>query len=272
MSHAARHDRGCGKPTVLPPVDSPLGLLLLFFAGCLASGLNAFAGGGSLVSFPMLVGLGVGEQAANATNAVALWPGSLSSSLGFKKYWADVKGDIFRLSIPTFLGSTLGAILLIVTPDAVFRAVVPALILAATLLLAFQKQLKRRRSGEERVVQLPTAIALQFAISVYGGYFGAGMGILMLALLGLIAAGDIHRHNAIKNTLGLFINLTASIIFVVKGLVLLVPCLALMAGAVVGGYVAAHFSQKVAAEKLRIVIVIYGFLMTAWFAWRAFGG
>jgi uncharacterized membrane protein YfcA len=247
-------------------------LLLLFFAGCIASGLNSFAGGGSLVSFPMLVGLGVGEQVGNATNAVALWPGSLSSSLGFKKYWSDVKADIYRFAIPTFLGSSAGAALLILTPNSVFRAVVPALILVATLLLAFQKKLKTRRSGEVRIVQLPVALALQFAISVYGGYFGAGMGILMLALLGLIAKGDIHRHNAIKNTLGLFINFTASVIFVAKGLVLLVPGLALMAGAIVGGYAAAHMSQKIAADSLRKGIVVYGFVMTAWFAWRAFGG
>ena len=257
---------------VLPTADSPLGLLLLFLAGCVASGLNAFAGGGSLVSFPMLVGLGVAEQAANATNAVALWPGSLSSSLGFKKYWNDVKADILRFATPTFLGSMAGAVLLIVTPDTVFRAVVPALILAATLLLAFQKQLKKRRGGGERVVKLPAAMILQFAISVYGGYFGAGMGILMLALLGLIASGDIHRHNAIKNTLGLFINFTASVIFISKGLVLPIPGAALMAGAIVGGYAAAHMSQKVAADALRKGIVIYGFVMTAWFAWRAFGG
>lgn len=218
----------------------------------------------------MLVGLGVGEQVANATNAVALWPGSLSSSLGFKKYWDDVKKDIYRFAVPTLLGSTAGAVLLILTPGSVFRAVVPALILVATLLLAFQKQLKKRRSGEERVVQLPVALALQFVISVYGGYFGAGMGILMLALLGLIAAGDIHRHNAIKNTLGLFINFTASVIFIYQGLVQLVPGLALMAGAIVGGYAAAHISQKVAADSLRKGIVVYGLVMTAWFAWRAF--
>jgi uncharacterized membrane protein YfcA len=220
----------------------------------------------------MLVGLGVADQVANATNAVALWPGSLASSLGFKKYWADVKGDILRFAGPTLIGSSAGAILLKLTPENVFRAVIPALILVATLLLAFQKKLRTRRSGEERTVQLPVALVLQFLISVYGGYFGAGMGILMLALLGLIATGDIHRHNAIKNTLGLFINFTASVIFITQGLVQLVPALALMAGAIVGGYAAAHMSQKVAADSLRKGIVVYGFVMASWFAWRAFGG
>ena len=223
-----------------------------------------------MVSFPVLVGLQMPELRANATNAVALWPGSMSSAWGFRKYWADVRDDLKRLLIPTFIGSSLGAVLLVYTSAEVFRIVVPILILGATLLLAFQKKLRTRRSGEVRTIARTPAAFLQLGISLYGGYFGAGMGILMLSLLGLIAEGDIHRHNAIKNVLGLIINFTASAILLGKGLVEPLPGAALMAGSIVGGYLASHLSQKVPAEKLRVVIVCYGFLMTAWFAFRIF--
>lgn len=243
-------------------------MILLFLAGCIASGLNAFAGGGSLVSFPVLVGLQMPELRANATNAVALWPGSLSSALGFRKYWSDIKSDLKRLLLPTFIGSSLGAVLLVYTSAAVFRVVVPLLILGATLLMAFQKKLRTRRTGEARTVAPTPAAFLQLGISLYGGYFGAGMGILMLSLLGLIAEGDIHRHNAIKNILGLIINFTASLILLGKGLVEPLPAVALMAGSIVGGYLASHLSQKVPADKLRVVVIVYGFVMTGWFLFR----
>ena len=262
--------------TVSPALDlagqHPLALAALFVVGLVASAINAVAGGGSLLSFPLLVALGVPPLSANATNSVALWPGSLASAFGFRDQLARTQKHLKFLVAPTIAGSLLGAWLLTHTPERLFDFVVPLLVLTATLLLAFGQRLRKAVLARRTKIPVALGMALQFFVSVYGGYFGAGMGILMLALLGLIATGDIHRHNAIKNTLGLFINFTASVIFVSKGLVQFVPCLALMAGAIVGGYAAAHMSQKVAADPLRKGIVVYGFVMAAWFAWRAFGG
>jgi len=248
--------------------DTPLGLVILFFAGMVASGVNAFAGGGTLVSFPVLIGLGVGEQVANATNSMGLWPGSLSSALAFRDRFAATKHYYASLVPATILGATLGAWLMIVTPSSTFRVLIPFLILIATLVLAFQPKIKAWVSGPHGHTSVWTGAVLQFVISVYGGYFGAGMGIMMLAAMALFVVGDMHDMNALKNTLAVVINVVAMGWFLAKGLVLLVPCLALMAGAIIGGYVAGRLSQRVPSDKLRIGVVVYGLVMTAWFFFR----
>lgn len=255
--------------------DTPLGWVVLFFAGLIASSVNAFAGGGTLVSFPVLIGLGVGEQAANATNSMALWPGSLSSAFGFRERFQATKHYYATLVPATVLGSTAGAWLMIVTPSSTFRFLIPFLILLATVILAFQSSIKRwvvRHETEGQVKpRLSLGFILQFLISVYGGYFGAGMGIMMLAAMALFVEGDMHDLNALKNTLAVVINVVAMGWFLAKGLVVLVPCLALMAGAIIGGFGAARLSQKVPSDKLRAGVVLYGFVMSAWFFWRLRG-
>ncbi|MBS1724897.1 MAG: sulfite exporter TauE/SafE family protein [Armatimonadetes bacterium] len=251
--------------------DSPAGLALLFFAGMVASAINAFAGGGTLVSFPVLIGLGVTDQVANATNSMALWPGSLSSAVGFKDRFAATK-HYYRTLVPaTVVGATAGAWLMIVTPSSTFRALVPVLILLATVILAFQPRIRTWITGPHGHTSPWTGATLQLLISVYGGYFGAGMGIMMLAAMALFVEGDIHDMNALKNTLAVVINVVAMGWFLYKGLVLFLPCLFLMAGAVIGGYGAARLSQRVPSEKLRLGIVAYGLVMTAWFFFRLRG-
>ncbi|MBS1715695.1 MAG: sulfite exporter TauE/SafE family protein [Armatimonadetes bacterium] len=254
-----------------PAYDTPLGWAVLVVAGFVASSVNAFAGGGTLVSFPALIGLGVAEQAANATNSMALWPGSLSSAVGFKDKFAATKHHYPVLVPATVIGATAGAWLMIVTPSSTFRVLIPVLILLATLILAFQPKVKAWLTGPHGRTSRWTGAVLQFLISVYGGYFGAGMGIMMLAAMALFVEGDIHDLNALKNTLAVVINVVAMGWFLAKGLVLLGPCLALMAGAVAGGYVAARVSQKVASDKLRTVVVVYGLAMSAYFFYRLVG-
>lgn len=244
---------------------------MLFVAGFLASGINAFAGGGSLISFPVLVGLGIPDLKANATNAVSLWPGSLSSAVGFREYWRGLKPELRMLAPVTLVGSCLGALLLAATDQGIFRRVIPFLILGAVLLMLFQMRQPRLKS-ERREWPIWLGILLQFLLSVYGGYFGAGMGILMLALFSVAVEGDIHRHNALKNILALAINFASSGILIYKGLVMLVPALALMTGSIVGGWVSAHMSLKVDSRKLKWVVITYGLIMSTVFMVRAFSG
>lgn len=240
-------------------------LAALAVIGAVASGINAVAGGGSLLSFPALVALGVPPLQANATNALALWPGSISGALGFLNKLEKTKRALYVMILPSAIGGAAGAALLTVTPERAFKLVVPVLVLAATILLAFQPRIRRWSRKEHARMSVGWSVALQLAISIYGGYFGAGMGILMLAVLGLFVEGTIHELNAVKTWLGLLINLVASVFFLGKGLIVLWPGLALMAGAIAGGYFSARLSQRVDAEKLRKGIVALGLAMAAWF-------
>lgn len=249
----------------------PLALALLFCAGAVASSINAVAGGGSLLSFPLLVALGMPKLEANATNSVALWPGSLASAFGFRDQLARTKRKLPYLVPPTIAGSLFGSWLLTHTPARLFDFVVPLLVLGATSLLALQPQIRKVVLGRKAHVPVSVGMALQFLIAVYGGYFGAGMGIIMLAVLGLFVEGTLHELNGLKAWLGVAINLVASMFFLHEGLLWLVPGFALMAGAITGGYLSARLSQRVDPEKLRKGVVALGGAMTLWFTWSALG-
>ena len=248
-------------------MPSPAVMALLFVVGALASAVNSVAGGGSLISFPTLIGLGVPQLPANATNSVALWPGSLAGAIGFLNQLGPVKHHLRSLFLPTLFGSIAGAFLLVLTPESAFRIVVPILIFLATLLLAFQPRIKKWAGSRHQRLAVGWGMALQLLVAIYGGYFGAGMGIMMLAVFGLIMEGSIHEMNAVKTWLSLLINIAASTMFLIKGLVLPWHALALTAGSILGGYFAARWSQKVDSEILRKGIVVLGFAMTAWFTY-----
>jgi len=244
------------------------GLALIALAGACAAAINAVAGGGSLISFPILVALGIPPRAANATNSVGIWPGSLGSALGFLHVEGAPRQYVKALIVPTILGSVFGAWLLVVTSARVFDAVVPVLILGATMLLAFQPQLRRWTQGHHRLASIHVGAVLQFLVATYGGYFGAGMGIMMLAVFSLFSSANIHELNAVKAWLGIAINFVASAVLITQGLVLPLPGIAVAFGAVIGGFFAARLSLKVDAEKLRIAIVVLGFAMVAVFTYR----
>lgn len=241
--------------------------LLLFLAGAVASGLNTVGGGGSLVTFPTLVALGCSPLVANATNSASLWPGSLGSALGLFGPLAAAKHQIPKLLLPTVMGALLGAQLLTLGGERVFGWAVPPLILLATGLLALQPTI---RAWQKQRRQIPTwlGLFLQFLIATYGGYFGAGMGILMLALFGLFVDGDIHAHNAVKAWLGLLINLLASLLLLRQGLVDLGSALYVSAGSVIGGYLTARVMQRIDPTRLRRLVVGLGLVLGIWFLAR----
>jgi len=253
---------------------TPTDYLVMFGAGAIASGVNSVAGGGSLVSYPTLtLGLHIPDRIANATNAVGLFPGSFAGGVGFLNQIERTKHHLKTLWLPTVIGSFVGAWLLLVTDNNTFKAIVPFLILLASVLLAVQPKIKKALSAKGHHAVLPkwAGILLQIPVAIYGGFFGAGMGIMMLATFSLTMEGDIHELNAVKNWLGSLINLACSLVFIAKGLVLVPHAYPLVLGSLVGGYVASRVSQKVNADKLRTAIAIYGFGMTAYYLWRTFG-
>jgi uncharacterized membrane protein YfcA len=252
---------------------SPIEGVVLFIASAVASGINSVAGGGSLISYPILtVGFGLEGRIANATNSVGLFPGSLAGGLGFGKTHLERTGVYFRkLLIPTTLGSILGAFLLLNTSAVAFKIIIPFLILLASTLLWFQPKVKQMLARKEHSTVSPSlGLVLQFLVATYGGYFGAGMGIMMLASFALYMEGSTHELNAVKSWLGTIINFTCSIVFVIKGLVHFDIAWVLVIGSIVGGFAAARMSLKVDPDKLRVWIAIYGFIMTIYFFMKIF--
>lgn len=237
--------------------------------------INAVAGGGSLISFPLLkFGLHMDSLVANATNSSSLWPGSLSGAFGFNNLLDRTRHHLKTLFLPTLFGSITGAMLLVYTDPHVFDLVVPWLILMGATLLLLQPKVKALAMRNNRTPHPAGAIVGQYLVSLYGGYFGAGMGIMMLAAFALYMEGNIHELNAVKNWLGLVINLTCSVVFVFKGLIHYEVALWLGLGSAVGGYVGAKTSQLVNPDKLRLGIAIYGVGMAVYYmakAWHVIG-
>ena len=251
-----------------PELNDPLSLALLVGVGAIAAGINSVAGGGSLISFPTLLFLGVPSLTANATNSVGLWPGSLTGAWGFRNALPATKKHLLPLVGPTILGAGAGAWLVSVTDKRSFDIAVPILLFVATALLWFQPNIRKWAHQRGHALSLPGAILLQTLVALYGGYFGAGMGIMMLAVFFLFMEANIHEINAVKTILGVFINLMASIVFILKGMVLVGPALALISGSLVGGYYAAKWSQKMDPETLRKIIAVYGLGMSSYFAYQ----
>jgi uncharacterized membrane protein YfcA len=234
-----------------------------------AAGLiNSIAGGGTLVSFPALLWTGRDPVMANATSTVALWPASLAGVYGFRR---DLKGGarLFLLfGAPSLVGGVLGAVLLLWTPPETFARLVPFLILFATLLLAVQEPLSRRLRGEDDEPRTPShawwagALVFQFCVGVYGGYFGAGIGILMLAALGLLGFTDIHRMNALKNLLAICINGIAAAYFIASGKVYWTDVLVMSFAAVAGGYSGARLAYRLGRRFVRLAVIVLGLVMS----------
>lgn len=244
---------------------------VLFLIGAVASGINAVAGGGSFISFPVLTAFGIPSVMANATNAAALWPGSLGSAYGYLNLLPKTGHHLKSLFWPTLLGTVIGAYLLLALGQRVFDIAVPFLIFGAAIVLTFQDRIKAAVNRHHGEVSVRMGMLVQFLIAVYGGYFGAGMGFLMLASYALYVEGNLHELNAMKVWLGLLINLAASVLFVVKGQVLLTSGTFLALGAIVGGYLAARYAQRLNASRMRGWVAAYGFATAAYFAWRVLG-
>jgi uncharacterized protein len=242
----------------------PLHHVLVFAAACVAGAINAVAGGGTLVTFPTLIWLGVPSIAANATNTVSLWPGSLSSAWGYRRELQGIDPRIFALIVPSIVGGLLGAVLLDHTPTAMFDRLVPFLILFATVLLIAQNPIQRRfnlaAAHEARSHWLSWTMAAQFGVAVYGGYFGAGIGILMLAALTLMGHTDIHRMNGVKNLLATAINGTAAIYFAFHTPVVWSDAVMMATGSIAGGVAGAGVARRLGQNLVRRVVIAIGFV------------
>ncbi|HVT44282.1 MAG TPA: sulfite exporter TauE/SafE family protein [Thermoanaerobaculia bacterium] len=242
--------------------------LIIFVAAGLAGAINSIAGGGTLISFPTLLWLGRDPILANATSTVALWPGSFAGAVGFRRDLATAKRWLYYLAIPSLLGGIVGAILLLRTSPATFARLVPLLIFGATLLFAGQEIVSRRMQGLASAHEsgsrrwIAAAFAFQFLVGIYGGYFGAGIGILMLAALGLIGMTDLHQMNGLKNVLALCINGVAAIWFIIAAAVIWVDALVMAAGAILGGYLGAHVAHRFGRRFVRYAVVTIGLIMT----------
>jgi hypothetical protein len=249
--------------------------LALAATAALAGLINAIAGGGTLLTFPVLLFFGTPPVQANATSTVSLVIGTAGSILGFRQHFGAVKAWLYRFLPVCILGGWLGSALLTRTTDHTFAHLVPFLILFATVLF-FAQSVFRRWSRHAVSGAAPTArsqwiaIGFQFAVSVYGGYFGAGIGILMLASLGFLGLSDIHEMNALKNMLGSVINLVASAWFITAGIVDWPKAAVMTIGALIGYYAGAHFSQRIPQAMVRRLITSIGLVISLVMFYRQF--
>jgi uncharacterized protein len=245
------------------------GQAALLFGSAFAAGMvNSVAGGGTLLAFPALVWAGHEPIYANATTTLALGPGSLSSMWGYRREMKDTPRRFFALLVPCFIGGIVGAILLKLTPAKTFEALVPFLILFATLLFMAQDPIKRwLRLGEvhephNSLSWMAGAIFYQFLVGVYGGYFGAGIGILTLAVLGVLGLENIHQMNGLKNIFAGTINLVAAVYFIFAGLIHWPEAILMSVGAIIGGYGAAGLARRMGQKIVRRLVIVIGFAMT----------
>jgi uncharacterized membrane protein YfcA len=249
--------------------------LTLIAAATAAGAINAIAGGGTLLTFPTLLLCGTPPIIANATSTLALVIGTAGSIFGFRQQIADVKPWLARFVPVSLLGGLIGSVLLTRTSDTVFARLVPFLILFATVLFLAQGAF-RRLAGQKATASPAThssvwiAVVFQFAVSIYGGFFGAGIGILMLASLGFLGLGDIHHMNALKNILGSLINLVAAAWFTASGLIDWPKMAVMTVGALAGYWLGAHYSQRIPQERVRTIITLIGFAMSAVTFWKQF--
>jgi len=247
-------------------------MLILFLLAVVGGTLNSVAGGGSFFTFPALIFVGIPAIAANASNTVALWPGSVASMWAYRHELAQQKRSFLILMVGTSLiGGIIGAQLLLHTPASIFQSLIPYLLLLATLLFALSgpitTRLRMRNIGKVRLspsTLIAVAVA-QLIIATYGGYFGGGIGILMLATLAMMGMEDIHVMNGLKTALASCINGVAVLIFIFAHAVVWPETILMIIGAVIGGYGGAYYARKVNPNLIRGFVIVVGFAMSAYF-------
>lgn len=263
-------------------LPSAFRLVAIVLISAAAGAINSIAGGGTLLTFPALVGLGITPLVANATSTVALWPGSFASMLGYRAELRGAQRWALGFAGPSLIGGGVGAWLLLRTPAARFDAIVPWLVLGATTLFILQpsivRSIQRRRadsiasqatdgasdSTSDGRLPHPGVLLLQFFVGIYGGYFGAGAGIIMLAVLGFIGLTNIHRMNGLKNWGGLCMNAVAAVTFAFSSLISWPIALAMAVGSIGGGYLASQGVQKVDQRHVRRIVIAIGLLGGLW--------
>jgi hypothetical protein len=235
--------------------------LAIFAAGLAAGAINTIVGSGSLITFPTLLAVGYPAVTANVTNTVGLVPGVASGSIGYRRELAGQRPRLLVLGVPAVAGGITGAVLLLVLPGSVFRRIVPVLILVACGLVLAQPALSRRlaaRRGSDEHHGGVGLLATVFATGVYGGYFGAAQGVMLIALLAIFLSDDLQRLNAAKNVLALLVNGAAAIIFVAAAHVAWGAAGVLAAGSIIGGQLGATVGRRLSPTLLRTLIVVVG--------------
>jgi uncharacterized membrane protein YfcA len=247
--------------------------VLLIFAAAAAGAMNALAGGGSFIAFPALLFTGVPPIPANATNTIALWPGLASSAVAYWKRLTAPLRVLLPLLVTSIIGGWVGALLLLKTPQHTFLRLIPWLLLSGTLLFTFGNSL-RALAGKSAVVddlsQISVrAIALsscvQFLIAIYGGYFGAGLGFVILAMLAMMGMNDIHAMGALRTLMAAAVNASAVVTFIVAGAVFWPQGIVMIIGSSAGGWFGAHYAQRTDPRKVRILVICIGFAMSLYF-------
>jgi uncharacterized protein len=267
--------------------------LLLIGASALAGAINSVAGGGTLLTFPALLAAGQLSTVANATSTVALWPGQLSSLWALREEMRHYAKSILPLSIIGIAGGAAGAQLLVITPPKFFDQVVPFLVLMATLIFLAQEPISRwQKARTERLVastpvpegeaapivnkdpglhlSIPIALFL-LGISLYGGYFGAGIGILTLAAFGLLGMTDIHQMNGVKAVFTLGVNGVAAVMFITKGLVDWQIAGMMAFGSIFGGYAGAGIARRIGQKNVRLLVIALGLFLSLSLLWKTYG-
>lgn len=246
-------------------------MLSYFAVSLIGAAINSVAGGGTFLTFPVFIQFGLSASTANIMSTIALWPGVLTSAYGYRRQLSLGKKQLLPFAVIGTLGGTAGAIWFLTTPEQTFAALVPWLLLVATSIFTFgraalNKLDPSRLPPRARII---FAVLLQIVIGIYGGYFGAGIGILTLAMLQLLGHDDIHKMNALKTILTASINFATVIIFIASGNVLWGHALVMITGALCGGYLGARLALRASPAHVRLLVSVIGFSMTAYFFYRA---
>ena len=258
---------------------TPMDVLLIGAGGFAAGAVNSVAGGGTFFSFPALLAVGLPPVVANASNSVALWPGSLTGAWAYRQELARYKRYLLPMGIASLLGGVAGGLLLLAAGDARFSALIPWLLAFATALFAFSPQLsaalKRRRAPAAAATETghgagsPAGWLVQLLVSIYGGFFGAGMGILMMASLAIGGHEDVQHINALKNLLSAVIYSVTVVTFIVAGAVSWPHTLVMLLTASLGGYAGARMARKIQGPWLRRVVIAVGSALSLYYFYRA---
>ncbi len=258
---------GCSQVLVCEEyrLESLVDLIILLIAAFLAGGLNAIAGGGSFLTFPALVFVGVPPIAANATSAVAVFPGYLSGAMGFLKELREFdRRELAILLILSVIGGVSGALLLLVTPSEIFTFIVPWLLLFATLLFAFDKQVRSLATGKGDVHPVSKTL-VTLGVTTYGGYFNGGLGIVLLALFSGLGFRDINLMNGLKNVLSFILSGASVVTFLLAGIVYVPEAIVMMIAATAGGYVGARLARRMSMHTVRTIVIVVGLVMSVAF-------
>jgi uncharacterized protein len=240
---------------------TPLQGAAVVLAGVFAGGINTVVGSGTLVTFPVLLAVGYPPVVANVSNGLGLVPGSVSGAVGYRRELRGQRARLLRLGLASSLGGIVGAVLLLVLPASAFETIVPVLIMLALVLVVLQPWLSRRLAATQGRRHphggVPLLLGI-FATGVYGGYFGAAQGVLLLALMGILMDEGLQRINAVKNVLAAVVNLVSGIVFVFVADVAWIVVLLLAVGSVVGGQLGARVGRRLPSTVLRGIIVVVG--------------